>query len=39
LLRNLRHGLTGDMGALMRFSMVLAGLAATAIGYLRGKMR
>ena len=39
LLRNLRHGLTGDMGALMRFAMILAGLTSTATGYLSGKMR
>jgi GT2 family glycosyltransferase len=39
LLRNLRHGLTGDMGALMRFAMILVGLTSTAIGYLSGKMR
>ena len=37
LLRNLRHGLTGDMGAFMRFAMVLAGLTSTATGYLSGK--
>jgi O-antigen biosynthesis protein len=39
LLQNLRRGLAGDMGALMRLTAVLAGLISVASGYLVGRLR
>lgn len=39
LLHNLRSSVTGDMGAFMRFIMMLAGLASATAGYLTGRLR
>jgi hypothetical protein len=39
LLRNLRQSVTGDPAAFMRFTVLLAGLASAAAGYLTGRLR
>lgn len=39
LLRNLRRSVSGDTGAFMRFTAILAGLAFAAAGYLTGRSR
>jgi hypothetical protein len=39
LLRNLRQSVTGDRAAFLRFTVLLAGLASAAAGYLTGRLR
>ncbi|MDQ2812377.1 MAG: glycosyltransferase family 2 protein, partial [Actinomycetota bacterium] len=39
LLRNLRQSATGDPAAFVRFTVLLAGLASAAAGYLTGRLR